>query len=101
MAYRHLGYRHIAIAALCFLLAHSWGTISPVRLFNSASFDSETTRLLAAAYEEACAQAGPDLSESVQELFAKRILQAASRGERDQQRLTACALGKERIPDTG
>jgi hypothetical protein len=75
--------------------------MSPVRLFNSAAFDAETTGLLVAAYEAACAQAGPDLSASVKELFAKRILHAASRGERDQQRLTAYALGKERIPDTG
>ena len=75
--------------------------MSPVRLFNSAAFDPETTRLLVAAYEAACAQAGPGQSASVKELFAKRILQAATRGERDQQRLRAYALGTERIPGSG
>jgi hypothetical protein len=66
--------------------------MSPVRLINGAAFDSETTRLLVAAYEQACAQAGRDPSPSLKELFAKRILQAATRGERDLERLTAYAL---------
>jgi hypothetical protein len=74
--------------------------MSPVRLIHGASFDPETTTLLVEAYENACATAGADASASLKELFAKRVLQAASRGERDREKLTAYALhGTHKLPD--
>jgi hypothetical protein len=59
-----------------------------VQLFQHTSFDSETTRLMGAAYDKACQQlhdAGqPPL---VQEIIAARILKLISEGERDPDRL--------------
>ena len=67
----------------------------PIRLIQVASFDPETTRLLALAYERACEGVGPDVT--VREALAKRIIAAAKRGERDLQRLINYAHGKHDV----
>ena len=56
-----------------------------------AAFDAESTKLLGLAFEEACRDLHdqPDL---VKEIIAKRIVEAAKRGERDSHRLCAKAL---------
>jgi hypothetical protein len=54
-------------------------------------FDPDAVKVLAASYEQACRFAG-NPSVPTKELFAKRILQAAKRGERDVEKLTECAL---------
>jgi hypothetical protein len=57
----------------------------PIRLIQGASFDPETTRLLGLAYERACEGVSPDVT--VREALAKRIIEAARRGERDLDKL--------------
>jgi len=56
-------------------------------------FDSETTALLAAAYERAIsglrARGQPEV---MREIVAKRIIALAAKGERDPERLYAAAL---------
>ena len=64
--------------------------MSPVRLIYGAAFDSDTTQLMASAYEKAVA----GLDEiSHQEIVAKRIIEAAGRGERELEKLVAYGLG--------
>ncbi len=76
--------------------------MSPVRLIHGASFDPETTSLMATAYAEACRVAGQAQPPSVKEVLAKRIIEAVTRGERDLQRLKDFALaGLNPIADTG
>jgi hypothetical protein len=68
----------------------------PIRLIEGASFDPETTRLLGLAYERACENVAPD----VREPLAKRIIEAARRGERDIEKLINYGLGKnDRLAD--
>jgi hypothetical protein len=75
--------------------------MSPVRLIHSTAFDPETVRLLTAAYEEACAAAHEPAPET-KELFARRIIRAAQRGERAVGRLKDFALaGLSDIADAG
>jgi hypothetical protein len=54
-----------------------------IRLIQGASFDPETTRLLGLAYERACESVAPDMT--IREALAKRIIEAAKRGERPSQ----------------
>ena len=56
------------------------------------SFDGETTRLLGLAYERACESVAPDVI--VREALAKRIIEAAKRGERDLEKLIEYGLGR-------
>jgi hypothetical protein len=72
--------------------------MSPARLIHGASFDPETTSLMAAAFDEACRVAGQAQPPLVKEVMAKRIIEAAHRGERDVQRLKEFALAG---PDPG
>jgi hypothetical protein len=60
-------------------------TEMPAPLRQEASFNSETTRLLGLAYDRACAHAGSD--SKVREAVAKRIIEAAKRGERKLEKL--------------
>ena len=65
----------------------------PIRLIQEASFDPETTRLLGLAYERACENVTPDVT--IREALAKRIIEAARRGERDLEKLIRYGLGKD------
>jgi hypothetical protein len=74
--------------------------MSPVRLIQNASFDPETVKLLTTAYDAACAAAN-DPTPETKELFARRIIEAARRGERAVDRLRDFALrGPSDIADT-
>ena len=64
----------------------------PIRIIHGASFDPETTGLLGLAYERACESMAPDVT--VREALAKRILQAATHGERDLEKLIEYGLGR-------
>jgi hypothetical protein len=64
--------------------AHSRGFIRP-----------ETTRLLGLAYERACESVAPDMT--IREALAKRIIEAAKRGERDLEGLIKYGLGKNNM----
>jgi hypothetical protein len=65
-------------------------------------FDSETTAVLAAAYERAIsglrARGQPEV---MREIVAKRIIALAARGERDPERLYAAALAGLRSLQAG
>jgi hypothetical protein len=75
--------------------------MSPVRLIHSTAFDPETVKLLTAAYEAACV-AAHDAAPATKELFARRIIQAAHRGERVVGKLRDFALaGLSDIADAG
>ena len=56
-------------------------------------FDAETTKAMGEAYDVACGELGADGQPAlVKEVIAKRIIEAAKKGERDPQRLCAKAL---------
>ena len=65
--------------------------MSSIWALHNVVFDPDTVKVLTASYEQACRFAG-NPSVPAKELFARRILQAAKRGERDVERLTECAL---------
>ena len=75
-----------------------------LRLINAASFYADTTRAMGLAYEEACASLD-STDAATREAVAKRIIEAAGRGERDIARLAGYAIdGLKRLPgiaDTG
>ena len=56
-----------------------------IGLTQAASFNSETTRLLGLAYDRACQSAAADMT--VREALARRIIEAAGRGERNVEKL--------------
>ena len=57
-------------------------------------FDPETITLLRETLEDAWACLSPELQATMQKTaLAERILKSAARGERDQKRLRAAALG--------
>jgi hypothetical protein len=59
-----------------------------IQLIRAAAFDPETTHAMGQAYDQACA--GIDQGDVAhRELVAKRIIEAARRGERDIARLAA------------
>jgi len=73
--------------------------MSPDRLIRNAAFDPETTALLGKAFDEACREIGDQPSE-IREVVAKRLIEAACRGERDMKRLKMHALqGLNRLSD--
>jgi hypothetical protein len=56
-------------------------------------FDAETTKVMGEAYDAACGELGNGGAPAlVKEVIAKRIIEAAKKGERDPQRLCARAL---------
>jgi hypothetical protein len=68
-------------------------TVLPFAL-NKFDFDDEATRLIGEAFDAAC---GDDLHDTgqhalVREIIAKRIVEAAKKGERDPVRLRAAGL---------
>ena len=68
--------------------------ISIVPIFRSGEFDAEATQNLGKAYDIACRSLHPNGRPPVlQEALAKKIVEAAQRGERDPDRLAAIALG--------
>ena len=65
-----------------------------VPIFRSGGFDAEATQNLGKAYDIACRSLHPEgRPPVVQDALAKKIVEAAQRGERDPDRLAAIALG--------
>ena len=63
-------------------------------VFQGSGFDAEATQILGKAYDIACRSLHPKgRPPVVQEILAKKIIEAAQRGERDPDRLAAIALG--------
>jgi len=57
-----------------------------LRLIHAASFDPEATRIMGLAYEQACANIDRN-DGATRERIAKRIIEAARRGERNVEKL--------------
>jgi UDP-2,3-diacylglucosamine pyrophosphatase LpxH len=57
----------------------------------STDFDDETTRIMGEAFDTACAERS-EASEVVREIIARRIIEAAKKGERDPVRLKRAGL---------
>jgi hypothetical protein len=61
----------------------------------SYDFDDQITELLGQAFDQACMNLGDKRhSEVVREVIARRIIEAAKKGERDPDRLRAIALAR-------
>jgi hypothetical protein len=65
----------------------------PLRLIHNAAFDTETTHLLGLAYDRASAELANE-DASAHEVMAKRLIEAARRGERDIDRLVEYGLAR-------
>jgi hypothetical protein len=61
-------------------------------LIRNEAFEPEMIELMGSAYEAACLRLGAAQPATVLETVAKRIIEAAHRGERDPEALTAFAL---------
>jgi hypothetical protein len=67
---------------------------SVVPLFRDTAFDAEATQALGQAYDIACRALHPKGRPPViQDQLARKIIEAAQRGERDPERLATIALG--------
>ena len=72
---------------------HRLGVGMPVhQLIEGAAFEPETTEVMGRAYEAARLRLGASQPATVLETVAKRIIEAARKGERDPDRLIALAL---------
>jgi hypothetical protein len=90
-AAKHVGERKNAVQPPSMLQGES---PSIVPFFRDGGFDAEETQNLGMAYEIACRSLHPKGRPPVfQEILAKKIIEAAQRGERDPDRLAAIALG--------
>ena len=64
-----------------------------VRLLQNSAFEPETIEVMSVAFEEACRLLGlAAVSDPLRELVARKIIECAQTGERDQARLRDCAL---------
>jgi hypothetical protein len=67
---------------------------SVVPLFKDSAFDAEATHVLGSAYDIACRSLHPKgRLPVIQDQLARKIIEAAQRGERDPERLATIALG--------
>jgi hypothetical protein len=65
-----------------------------VPLFKDSAFDAEATHVLGSAYDIACRSLHPKgRLPVIQDQLARKIIEAAQRGERDPERLATIALG--------
>ena len=64
-----------------------------IRLLQNSAFEPERIEVMSAAFEQACRELGLATTEDPQrELLARKIIECAQTGERDQVRLCDCAL---------
>jgi hypothetical protein len=80
----------------------SRGAMSSILPFirKRSDFDDTLTKLMGEAFEAACRQLHEKgMPPVIQEILAKRIIEAAQRGERDPQRLRDAALSAIRPND--
>jgi hypothetical protein len=76
--------------------------MSILKLLGKHSFDLDTTKILASAFDTAwltlqksgSALAGDDRAAATRDLLAQRLVEIAERGERDRQRLVDEALAQ-------
>ena len=64
-----------------------------VRLLQNAGFEPEMIEVMSAAFEQACRKLGlSETDDPLREMVARKIIECAQTGERDQARLRDCAL---------
>jgi hypothetical protein len=63
-----------------------------VRLLQHSAFEPERIEMMSAAFEQACRELGVTTEDPLREIVARRIIECAQTGERDQARLCAYAL---------
>jgi hypothetical protein len=67
---------------------------SIIQFIRRGIFDDAATKAMGEAFDAACAdlQGSSDLSDFVREIIARRIIEAAKKGERDPMRLCSIAI---------
>lgn len=64
-----------------------------VRLLQNSAFEPELIEVMSAAFEQACRELGfAETADPLRETVARKIIECAQTGERDQARLRDCAL---------
>ena len=59
----------------------------------SHTFDDMATHAMGEAFDEACEHLGQNLPAAIRDAIARRIIEAAKRGERDPENLCRSAIG--------
>ncbi len=63
------------------------------RLLQNSAFGPETIEAMSAAFDDACRTLGlAQVADPLREIVARKIIECAQTGERDQARLLDCAL---------
>lgn len=64
-----------------------------IRLLQNSAFEPDRITIMSAAFAQACRELGlADLQDPMREVVARKIIECAQTGERDQARLCDCAL---------
>lgn len=91
----------------CGLVKKAGNTMSILKLLGKHSFDVDTTKILASAFDAAWLSlqtsgspyAADNRADATRELLAERLIEIALRGERDRQRLVDEALAQFSNPN--
>jgi hypothetical protein len=63
------------------------------RLLQNSAFEPDRIEVMSAAFQQACRELGlAETEDPLRELVARKIIECAQTGERDQARLCDCAL---------
>jgi hypothetical protein len=64
-----------------------------IRLLQNSAFEPDRIEVMVAAFQRACGELGlANPEDPVREILARKIIECAQTGERDQARLCDCAL---------
>ena len=64
-----------------------------IRLLQNSAFEPDRIEVMSAAFQQACRELGlAETEDPLRELVARKIIECAQTGERDQARLCDCAL---------
>ena len=64
-----------------------------IRLLQNSAFEPDRIEIMSAAFQQACRELGlSDAENPLREIVARKIIECAQTGERDQTRLCDCAL---------
>jgi hypothetical protein len=64
-----------------------------IRLLQNSAFEPDRIEIMSAAFQQACRELGlADAKDPLREMVARKIIECAQTGERDQARLCDCAL---------
>ena len=64
----------------------------PYRVFHNSPHDADTVQLMTQVFDEVCTELGlANREDRLRDLIARRVLHCVSQGERERNRLLACA----------